>query len=172
MRPPSSTQRSWNGRRLTITSLKPIERDGRIRDAIAKRAFQICESRGGSSGHQLEDWRRADSEILRPLNCGYLVADDKIELSTDAASFGEGEIEICVQPRRLMICEKEQICKPGGPREKIGSSMNRDLVFWYLDLPLEIEPSEVTAKFRGRTLEIDLPKAHTMEKSAIEKHAA
>ena len=36
-----------------------------ISDGIARRAFDIFESRGRSPGHELEDWFRAESELLR-----------------------------------------------------------------------------------------------------------
>ena len=172
MRRTSSSERSWHGRYLKITPLKPVERDARIHDAIAQRAFQICEKRNCVPGHQLEDWRRAESETLRPLSCGYIVLDDKIGLSTDAACFDEGEIEICVEPRRVTICGGQRACKTGDMNEKAVSSLNGNLIFRTLDLPMQIEPSQVTARFKGRTLEIDLPKGHGMQKAATEKNAA
>jgi hypothetical protein len=35
-----------------------------------------------------------------------------------------------------------------------------------LELPIEIEPSVVTAGFKGRTIEIQLPKAYAKQKAA------
>ena len=172
MRSPSSAEQSWSGRHLKITAVTPSEQLKRMRDVIARRALQICENRRYEPGHQLEDWRRAESETVRPLNCGYMVLDDKIGLSTDAACFEEGEIEICVEPRRLTICGRKRGCEPGDMAEKGTSSLNGSLIFRALDLPLETEPSQVTARFKGRTLEIDLPKAHEMRKAATEKNAA
>ena len=172
MRLPSQTERSRSGRQLKITPVKSDERRRRVRNAIAKRAFQICESRGSKLGHQLEDWRSAESEILRPLNCGYLMLDDKIELNTDAACYEPGEIEICVEPQRLTICGNERVCKPSEKQVKGDSPLNGNPIFRSLDLPFEIEPSQVKARFKGRTIEIDLPKAHAMQKAATEKNAA
>ena len=164
-----SAERSWHGRHLKITLLNPIERDAKIHDAIAQRSFQICKKRNCAPGHQLEDWRRAESETLHLLNCGYLVLDDKIALSTDAACFEEGEIEICLEPRRLTICGRQRGRKQGVLTQKATSSLNGNLIFRALDLPVQIEPSEVTARFKGRSLEIDLPKALGMHKAATEK---
>ncbi len=172
MRSPSSTERSSSGRRLKIASVTPSQQRKRIHDAIAQRAFHISESRRCEPEHQLEDWQRAESEILRPLNCGFLMLDDKIGLSTDATCFEEGEIEIYVEPRRLTICGKERVCKPGATPEKGVSRLKSNLVFHFLDLPLEIKPSQVTARFKGRTLEIDLPKASAIRKVHTHENAA
>ena len=172
MRTPSSSERSWKGRQLKIASVAPIQQRKRIHDAIARRAFEICNSRGCEAGHQLEDWKRAKAEILRPLDCGFLVCDDKLDLSTDAACFEEGEIEIWAEPRRLTICGKEQICRRGAALEKVSANRESDLIFRYLDLPFEINPAHVTARFRGRTLEIELPKAVATQRTTHEKNAA
>ncbi len=36
-------------------------------DRIARRAFEIFEQRSGSPGHDVEDWLRAESELLQPV---------------------------------------------------------------------------------------------------------
>lgn len=172
MKVSSRTERSWNGRRLNVKRLDPNERDTKIRDAIARRAFQISESRGRELGHQLEDWRRAESETVRPLNCGYLISDGKIELNTDAACFADGEIAVCVEPRRLTICGRKAFCKSSETLDEGNSKFNGYLIFRSLDLPVEIEPSQVTATFKGRTIEIDLPKSRAIEKVHAENNAA
>lgn len=172
MRRETSTERSWNGRKLTIAVVSPDEQSKRIRDAIALRAFQTCESRGCGPGHQGEDWRRAESEILAPLNCGHLVLDDRIWLSTDAACFEKGDVEICVEPRRLTICGTTRGCKPPQTAENGGSGSHKDFIFRTLELPVEIEPSQVTARFRGRFLEVDLPRAQAVQKIRDERNAA
>ena len=44
MRTPSFGLKSWNGRHLTIRRVTPEERAGIIRDAVAKKVAQNCES--------------------------------------------------------------------------------------------------------------------------------
>ena len=172
MRQETSAERSWNGRILKITAVSASEQSKRIRDAIALRAFQICERRGCGAGRGREDWRRAESEILAPLNCGHLVLDDKIRLSTDAAYFEKGEIEVCVEPRRLTICGTASRCTPLLTPESSSLQAHKDLIFRTLDLPIEVEASQATARFRGRFLEIDLPKAGAIRQIRGEKKAA
>jgi HSP20 family protein len=158
---PSYEPKSRNGRHLKITHVTSDERVGIVRAAIANRAFQISESRRFEPGHELEDWRRAESEIVRPLNCGFLVSDRNIELNTDSACFGEGEIEIYVEPRRLTICGKEHTCTQEAISESAGH-----LIIRTFELPTEIDHSEVSARFKGRMIEIKLPRAYTKTKAA------
>jgi Hsp20/alpha crystallin family len=151
---PRFAAKSWNGRHLKIRRVTPVERAGIVQDAIAKKVLQNAEIRGFEAGRELKDWRLAESEILHPLNCGFLVLDNRVEVNTDAASFGEGEIQICVEPRNLMICGKDHTNSPD-----IATKSADQAVIRTLELPLEIDPSAVTAGFRGRTIEIDFPKA-------------
>ncbi len=156
----------WNGRRLEIRQVTPEERATIIRDAVAKEVAQNCESCGCESGHELKDWRQAESEILHPLNCGFLVSDYSIKLSVDAAGFGEGEIEICVEPRHLTICGMECAGAPGTLSKSAGLKSASHSTIRTLELPLEIDPSQVSGEFKGRMLEIDLPKAYAGQKAA------
>lgn len=51
---PSSTQ----------ASVEPLSGND-VGDRIAKRAFELYESRGREDGHDVEDWLSAEREILR-----------------------------------------------------------------------------------------------------------
>ncbi len=39
----------------------------KIQEAIAHRAYELFEARGYQDGHDLEDWFRAESELLHPV---------------------------------------------------------------------------------------------------------
>ncbi|MHB8485911.1 MAG: Hsp20/alpha crystallin family protein [Candidatus Acidiferrales bacterium] len=109
---------------------------------------------------------------MAPLNCGHLLLDDKIRLSTDAAYFEKGDVEVCVEPRRLTICGTASRCSPLLTPESSSLQAHKDLIFRTLDLPVEIEASQATARFRGRFLEIDLPKAGAIRQIRGAKKAA
>src|ERR1700674_2280080 len=104
MRRATPTRQVWNGRKLKISAVNPSEQAQRIRDVVACRAYQIYQSRGSRPGQELQDWRRAESEVVKPLCCGFLTQDAKISLNTDASFFQPGEIEICIEPRHLAVC--------------------------------------------------------------------
>jgi len=166
---PETGRRS--GRFLKIVSVNPGEQRKRMRDAIARKAYEICECRNFDPGHELEDWQRAESAILLPLNCGFLMLDDKLALSTDAKPFEKTEIEIRVEPKRLTICSEEPRRANAKPATDALRS-NRNLTFHFVNLPIEIDPSRVTARFKGRALEIDLPKAQSAQKPQAAANAA
>lgn len=159
MATPSFSAPSWNGRHLKVASVTPEERNRIVREKIAIRAFQLSEAHGFEPGHGLEDWRKAEAEILGPLNCGCLVLDRSLKLSADAACFGEGTIEVYVEPRRLTICGKARECAADPGSVPAGTKPSSVSVIRKVDLPFEIDPSEVSATFKGRMIQMELPKA-------------
>jgi HSP20 family molecular chaperone IbpA len=162
----------WNGRRLRIIAVNPLEQAQRMRDVIARRAYQIYQNRGSTPGQELRDWRRAESEVVKPLCCGFLIQDAKISLNTDASFFQEGEIEICVEPRRLAVCSRVCARKKEMISRSDPLSGYADLVFHVLDLPVEVDPSQVTARFNGAILMIDLPRRSAAPAARVQTNAA
>ena len=45
------------------TKLAAVAEPPNLEEEIRKRAYELFEARGGSEGHQLEDWLRAEEEI-------------------------------------------------------------------------------------------------------------
>jgi len=96
-----------------------------IHDVIAHRAFDIFESRGGSPGHELEDWFRAESELLRPVPLNVTESDDEYIVRAEVPGFGSKEIRVIVEPLHVVISGKRKtsedeengktICSGRGP---------------------------------------------------------
>jgi HSP20 family molecular chaperone IbpA len=145
--------------KLRVVAVTASEQTRRVQEAVARRAYEIFESRGSAPWHELEDWRQAESELVRPRCSGQMNLNGALWIGTDAAIFEEGTIEIWVAPRHLTICGKPRVDKSDARRKHSGSHPSREMVFDAFDLPVEIDPSHVTAKFNGWSLEILLGKA-------------
>jgi hypothetical protein len=162
MRQQTLSSQSWNGRTLKIMPMIPDDCTRRITDIVARRAFQISEGRGFAPGHEDEDWQRAESEIASPLCGGWTVASDRIVVTTTASRFKEGALEICVEPRRVAIFARQQTStEQSVPAEDRDNPQEQQIVR-ILDLPVDVEPSGVTARFHHCMLEISLPKARSI----------
>ena len=164
----------WHSRaseKLNIVAVDADEQGRRIHAAIARRAYEIFENRG-SGAHEQEDWRQAESALLRPLCLGRMSVDDSFWVSADATNFQEGTINIWVAPRRLTICGKL------GPKKQaaklISSSLapQEEIMFREVELPVEVDPSNVTAKIQGKFLEILLRKAQGKPEQNVKAAAA
>ncbi len=128
----------------------------KIQDTIAHRAYELFEARGYQHGHDMEDWFRAESELLHPVKVNSWESDREVVITAEVPGFAGEEVEIGVKPRQVTIWGKP-IPKPG-PTD---AYPRRAPVALYhaLDLPAEIDPSEASAKLADGLLTLQLPKA-------------
>jgi HSP20 family protein len=80
-----------------------IQRAGDLFDTINRRAYELFESRGRQDGHDLEDWFHAESDLLGPMPVEISEADGQLIVRADLPGFREKDIEVRVEPHRLII---------------------------------------------------------------------
>jgi len=151
-----------DSRKLHDLSIRPVAGDelqSKIHEAVAWRAYHLFEARGCVPGHETEDWQRAESEVVGPLQCGSLDQDYRICLTVDASCFDDGPIEMWLEPRRLTLCGFDPNHKPFPvpPGEPVRP--RRDWIFRVHDFDVDLDPRRVVARFNGPALDIYLSKA-------------
>ena len=157
MRAGNDEKRSKKGERVKLTIADDNEQTRRMKEAVARRAYAIFESRGSESWHEVDDWRQAESELVSPLCCGRTTVGDRLWIGTDAGIFKAGTIEIWVAPRKITVCGKPRT--GGVDVQRIGPGSDEERIFRVLDLCIDVDPSDTTAKFNGSSLEILVRKA-------------
>ena len=143
-----------------------------IYEVIARRAFDIFESRGRSPGHELEDWFRAESELLRPVPVNVAEADGEYIVRAEVPGFGGKDIEVIVEPLYLAISGKRETKEDELNVRMICCESRADRIFRVLDLPPFVDTSKVSTTLRDGILIVDLPKARNAEKVRDEPIAA
>jgi HSP20 family protein len=143
-----------------------------IYDGIARRAFDIFESRSRSPGHELEDWFRAESELLRPVPVNVAESDGEYIVRAEVPGFGDKDIEVIVEPLYLAISGKRETKEDEQNEEIICCESRADRIFRVLDLPPSVDTSKVSITLRDGILIVDLPKARNAEKVHVEPIAA
>ncbi len=129
----------------------------RLSEMISARAYELYEKRGRQDGHALEDWIRAEAELLGIVPCGILESPEQLEVDAALQGFGVDEIEIGVEARRVFIGIKAK-------RKDLKDSESTDRLARFsicraLDVPFEIIPEKVIATFKNGLLRLDLPRA-------------
>lgn len=128
----------------------------RITNTIAHRAHELFEARGYQHGHDMEDWFRAESELLHPLKVNSWESDHEILITAEIPGFGAQEVEIGVKPRQVTIWGKPHP-KPG-PTDTYPRRAPVSL-YHTLDLSAEIDPSKTSATLVDGLLKLALRKA-------------
>lgn len=163
-----SQQPAPNSSAVRITVVNTSEQTRRVDEAIARRAYEIFERRGGLGWHELEDWRRAESEIRSRLCIGLTTSQDSVLVSFYIGRFEKDSVEIWVAPRQITICGK----MVRHEKESQATHPYRGLVFRVVTVPIEIEPGRVFTRTKQNFLEIHLPMAHTEQTERISARAA
>jgi len=143
-----------------------------LRQSIANRAFEFFRDREFEHGHDLEDWLRAESELLEQPALNVSETDDEFSICADVPGLTEREIEVKVDPYRVFITSTRE--ESHGKKEGKSDSSERTSKQFLCeyDLPAEIDPAKVTAELKNGVLTIGLPKRVQSTKIAITNKAA
>ncbi len=158
---------------LRLASMDEIFQDMRESfDSIARRAYEIFETNGKQFGRDVEDWFRAERELLHQVNVEIRESDDLLTLKAEVPGFESKDLEISVEPNRLTLAGKREWTKEEQKEKVLFSERRTNQLFRCLELPNEIIPEKVTATLKDGILELRMPKSITARKIRIEPKAA
>ncbi len=149
-----------------------FERAQEINDLIARRAYELFESRGLAHGHDREDWLRAESEILLSVPVDTTETETEITVHAQVPGLNEKDLEVQVAPRSLCITGKRQEVAEQKEEQTVYSEPCSAQIFRVLDLPSQVKPNSVNATLSGNILEIRVLKVGMGKKIAILAKAA
>jgi HSP20 family molecular chaperone IbpA len=144
--------------RRSATPLSPIDPKkllGEIQQiqlAIARRAYEIFETRNRERGRDWENWFQAESELLRPVSAAVAESPDGFRIRANVVGFSAAEVQIGIEPTRIIILAKN----PGPLAAPANFSARRMLKL--IELPSEIDPAGAVVEFQCGILRFELPK--------------
>ena len=159
-----SKQRTLREATIPVISVSAEEQTRRAQAAIAKRAYQIFEKRGGMAWHELEDWRQAENELHGNLCFSKTTADRTLVVGTDPGGFAPGKLEVWVAPTRVTLTGDWHPSLSKGLTN--GGYQSFHPIFRSIELDCPVDPSKAQAYIRNQFLEIKLPQAATVPETA------
>jgi HSP20 family protein len=149
-----------------------FDRIQQIYGEIARRAFEIFDNNGRWLGNDLEDWFRAESELLHPVHLEIAESDANLTVQVEVPGFSTKELEINVEPRRLTIAGKHEAQEESKKGKTIYSERCAKEILRVIDLPAEVDSSKVSAILKDGILKMELPKAAHVKAVRIEPKTA
>lgn len=143
-----------------------LQLEQELHDRIAQRAFKLFQRRGGQPGHDRDDWRQAESEILHSCRHNMTEFPDSLLIRGELPGiFAPDQIKVSIEPRRVMVSGEAPVSAlySDGKTTEMRSSVRR--IFRAHKLPTEVDPSRSKATLKGEQLEINMPKVRAREKS-------
>lgn len=148
-----------------------LDRIQQTYDSIARRAFEIFDNNGRWFGHDLEDWFRAESELLHPIHLEMAESDDDLTVRAEVPGFSTKELEINVEPRRLTLVGKHEAQEERKKAKTIYSERCAKEIQRVVYLPTDVDGSKASATLKDGILSIELPKSAHAKTVRIEAKA-
>ncbi len=126
-------------------------------DSVARRAYEIFESKGRPIGRDLENWFQAEAELFERAPLRLAQSDDEVCVLAEVRNYAPRELEVDLEPRRVTIIGKQgsgTLRKPDA-----GVVAEKSKLLLTMQLPVEIDPQRATAQLRRGILELDIKKA-------------
>lgn len=136
----------------------------KVQLAIAHRAHELFEARGREHGHDLEDWLRAEYELLCPVSVSMSESRDKISVQANVVGFDEAELEVSIEPHRITILGNKAtrgMKTEGKTVEQTGSYPHQ--IMEVVQLATEVMPERAVIELQAGVLKFELPAAATNE---------
>src|SRR6202167_6321284 len=92
----SSTKSSTDLNLVSVHELFEHTQD--VFNLIARRAFEIFESRAHTQGNDREDWFLAESELLTPVKFHLSESGERITARAELPGFNRQEIKVSLEP--------------------------------------------------------------------------
>ena len=155
----SATRRRVSSEEFRLCHPDELPDGNEIYARIARHAYELFEARDCNSGHDWEDWFRAESELLRSVPIEMTEKPDEILVHAGVLGFSATELKAAVEPRLLVIAGKKETVVERGEKTFYVEWLP-DEIFRAVALPCEVLPERATAKLHSGVLEVILPRAN------------
>ena len=135
----------------------------KVQLAIAHRAHELFEARGGEHGHDLEDWFRAECELLCPVSVSMSESRDKISVRVSGIGFDETELEVSIEPHRITILGNKETSEMNAEGRTIEQPGSPHQILEVVHLATEVMPERAVVELQAGVLKFELPAAATNE---------
>ncbi|MBO0861180.1 MAG: Hsp20 family protein [Chloracidobacterium sp.] len=136
--------------------------------SVASLAYEYFEARGREFGHDVDDWVRAESALMRPAPVEVKEADGRIIVRAEVPGFAADDIKISVEPQRIVISGKSEKSTEEKKEQTLLSEFRSYQFFRELRLPAEVEPDKTTAALNDGVLELAFTKAPESKTGEVE----
>lgn len=159
---------------ISVQAVAPkdlIERFDKVYSEIANRAFSIFEN-DGIFGRDLDNWLKAETEALHPVRVNVTEKDGAIDIEAEVPGFEAKDLEITLEPQRLIISGKRETKEEATKGKTIYKEQSSNEILRAIPLPMEVEAAKATATLKNGMLEVHAPKSAAATTKQVEVKAA
>jgi HSP20 family protein len=150
-----------------VEAEKMFDRLAELTQETAHKAYDFFLKRGGEFGRELDDWFKAESEVLRPVAVEITETKDIINIKATVPGFKPDEIEISVKDNILILSGKTEVEEKKEEENTVYSEWRSNRFFRQLTLSSEIDVEKVEARLKDGVLQLTLPKIAPREAKQV-----
>lgn len=148
-----------------------VNRMNELYGAIARRAFELFESDGRLDGRELDHWFKAEAELLHPAHVQIRESDDAITVDAEVPGFNANELQVSLEPRRLIISGRRQSKNEDTKNNVVYSECSSSELLRSVELPAEVNVSRATATLSDGVLELNVAKVSAAKSIPVQAQA-
>lgn len=157
---------------IFVDAEKMIEKFADITKETAAKAYDFFVERGAQLGTHLEDWLRAESEMLRAAPAKITETKDLVNVMVAVPGFKAEEIEVSVKDDMLIVSGETTDEKTTDGENTVYNEWRSDRFIRRLTLPTAVETKDIEAKLKDGVLTLALTKRAEVEAEKVKVQAA
>jgi HSP20 family protein len=128
-------------------------------ERIRERAFELFEHRGGKDGHDLQDWLRAEQDLIFSPQSELVEKDGTFTVRLNTGAFKADEVKVTALPDELVVKAESHRERETNEGKVHFSEFGQKMLFRRYALPEPIAVENVTANLDHGVLQLTAPKA-------------
>ena len=126
-------------------------------EAVKQRAFDLFEHRGRRSGYDLDDWLKAEHELLGWPAAELAEKDGVYEAQISLPGFEAKDVEVTVAPAEIIVHAAVEETKESKKGDVLWTEFGSNDVYRRFEVPNPIDVEKVTAQLEKGILRINAP---------------
>ena len=143
-----------------------------IYDTIARRAYELFDGNGRWHGRDMEDWFRAERELLHPAHLDVEETEDEYTVRAEVPGFTAKELDVKVEPFRVTIAGKRDSRKDEKKGRTLHAELSANHLLRTVEFPSHLDTGRPKATLKDGILTIEIPKAPHSKAVHIEPKVA
>ena len=165
-------QKSATASPILVEAEKLLEQKKEFSQSVAQRAYDYFEARGREWGHELEDWFKAEAEVLRQVPVEIVETEKQLIVRAEVPGFQAFGINVSFEPRFLNLSGKTEQVTEKEAEQTVYSERRSQRFCRCVALPTEVDTTTATATRKDGVLELTVAKVSQSAPINVEVKAA
>jgi Protein of unknown function (DUF2934) len=149
MKTVTATVKAKDSSPSTPVQIKNQEVADRLKDQIARRAYEMFEQGGCPDGEHLRHWLQAEAEMVRRVR-EVSESSSWYTVRVPVQNFPKENVSVAVEPSRAIILAEKVSLSRGS--ESLSSPSFQESLFLVVNWPSEVDPATACAYIKNDTL--------------------